>query len=127
MVAGQKTRACHTDLGLLRGHRLVGLDRHRTRRLLSRVAEGSDPPTVPVIHTGGQQRPLGTSRFWEPSASEGEDTEDEGIEVVAHTEAIGLTSLPGCRQSILCPVPGFGVRLEVIGTRQALLRLAPQV
>ena len=35
-------------------------------------------------------RPLGASRFWEPSASEAESDE---VEIVAHTSAVDLTSL----------------------------------
>ena len=54
------------------------------------VNSGGDRATIPIVHAGGQRRPLGTSRYWEPSASEAESDE---VEFVAHTSAIDLTSL----------------------------------
>ena len=62
----------------------------RRRREAYIVNLGGDRETIPVVHAGGQRRPLGASRFWEPSASEAESDE---VEIVAHTSAVDLTSL----------------------------------
>ena len=74
--------------------------RARARRsawILHQAAEQNvDPPSVPVVHTGGVSRPLYTSRFWKPSESEAEPAEEEEeVEVVVtlHDNVIDLTSL----------------------------------
>ena len=75
--------------------------RARARRnafLLRAAAERQvDPLSVAVVHSGGAARPLYTSRFWEPSSSEGEELEEEeeetGGEVTRHDNVIDLTSL----------------------------------
>ena len=38
-----------------------------------------DPSQVPVVHTGGQSRPLGTTPLWEPESAQS----DSEVEVTA--------------------------------------------
>ena len=65
----------------------------RRRREAYIVNSGGDRATIPIVHAGGQRRPLGASRFWEPSASEDSGEETDEVEIVAHTSAVDLTSL----------------------------------
>ena len=65
----------------------------RRRREAYIANSGGDRATVPIVHAGGQRRPLGTSRFWEPSASEASGEETDEVEFVAFTAAVDLTSL----------------------------------
>ena len=65
----------------------------RRRRDAYIANSGGDPSAVPIVHAGGQRRPLGTSRYWEPSASEDSGEETDEVEFVAFTAAVDLTSL----------------------------------
>ena len=51
--------------------------------------------TIPLVHTGGVSRLLYTSKYWEPSNSEGELEEEEEaeVEIVQHENVIVLTPL----------------------------------
>ena len=51
-------------------------------------ATGRDEASIPVTHTGGQQRPLGTSVLWEPSS---EDDSVQGEVVITEESNIVLT------------------------------------
>ena len=51
-------------------------------------ATGHDEASIPVTHTGGQQRPLGTSVLWEPSS---EDDSVQGEVVITEESNIVLT------------------------------------
>ena len=53
--------------------------RKREAYLRWQESEGADRTTVPVIHTGGQARPLYTERNWEPH----DDQSDSEIEVTS--------------------------------------------
>ena len=84
--------------GTRRGIRSGRRARARRDAYLRRASEAQavDPLSVPVQHSGGQSRPLYTTRFWEPSDSEVEEEQAEGepeVVVLEHTGAIDLTAL----------------------------------
>ena len=63
--------------------------RKREAYLRWQESEGADRTTVPVIHTGGQARPLYTDRNWEPQ----DDQSDSEIEVTSESIAIPDSSI----------------------------------
>ena len=84
--------------GTRRGIRSGRRARARRDAYLRRASEAQavDPLSIPVLHSGGQSRPLYTTRFWEPSDSEVEEEQAEGepeVVVLEHTGAIDLTAL----------------------------------
>ena len=84
--------------GTRRGIRSGRRARARRDAYLRRASEAQavDPLSIPVQHSGGQSRPLYTTRFWEPSDSEVEEEQAEGepeVVVLEHTGAIDLTAL----------------------------------
>ena len=65
--------------------------RKREAYLKWQESEGQDRASVPIVHTGGQARPLYTDRHWQPQ----DDQSDSEIEVTSDRIAVPDSGILG--------------------------------
>ena len=70
--------------------------RKREAYLNWQESQGRSRASTPIVHAGGQSRPLNTSPFWHPSDSSGDEAAVEAVEAAVEdraTEVVDLTQV----------------------------------